>query len=325
MSGYKYNGVDLTEIFQLNQALPTSNGNTFSVISGNSEVGLKTNTMGNSIIYGVNAPDSTNTKAYIADTYYEDKIPYNWYGTANIGVNTMVSYKVETVSGTHIKPPNGSMSNVNRIQCLLIGGGGGLGGKAGNAKAKQNVSGNSAKGHGGEGGSGGNGRRLTQQITRNQAVFNGVNGESFDNLYVFIGGGGTKGSDGGDKSTSSYAGGGTKKTTGGNGDNGNAGGDTIIRTYDYNGGNTDVGFSQGGNGGNHGEPGKATANNNGNTKSNQGAPGNQGNETATPNASIFNNDTWKGNLGNTFVTYGIGGTANNNAGAGAVIVVYLYD
>ena len=85
MSGYKYNGIDLTDIFQLNESLPisnTANGYRFQVISGSSSsentVGLRSSIMGNDIIYGVNAPDKTNAKEYIAETHYNDNIPYKW-------------------------------------------------------------------------------------------------------------------------------------------------------------------------------------------------------------------------------------------------------
>ena len=58
------------------------------VISNNSDVGLKSSYMGNDIIYGVNAPDKTNTKTYIASTYYDnDQIPYILPSTGNISEN----------------------------------------------------------------------------------------------------------------------------------------------------------------------------------------------------------------------------------------------
>lgn len=330
MSGYKYNGVDLADIFQLNESLPisdTANGNRFDVISGSSSsentVGLKSSNMGNDIIYGVNAPDKTNAQVYIAETHYNNNIPYKWYGNANIGENTMVSYKIEKVDGTQITPPNGNISDVNRIQCLLIGGGGGIGGKGGDAKAKANASGNSATGHGAVGGDGGNGIRLVQEIARTDSAFNGNNGESFDSLFVQIGTAGGNGANGENQSKSASWPNKTKAEgkTGLQGGNGN---ETYIFSKDNNGGKTLItNNADGGNGGNGGGHGTAYVNSNSNTKSNQGSPGNQG--TEGNDGTISKNANWKGNDGDNFGKYGIGGTQNRSAGAGAAIIVFLYD
>lgn len=333
-SGYKYNSIDLMDMFNPSTNPPkdasNNNDDTFDLISSNSNLFATNKTTEK--LQGCNDVADTY-KAYLGSENYSDPsgnyILFNHSSSSsNVAQNIMVSYNsylnVNTdPSGDYIIPPRSNIDYVNAITCMLVGGGGGHGGSGGNAKVHITAA-NSAEGYGGRGGYGFAGDRNVVKLLRKDYP------NTFDKLRINVGNAGTNGNAGGSNSKKTNAGFETK-TSGGSGGAGSKGGDTYI-AYDDGKSITNMNAS-GGDGGNGGAGANAKANKNSNTKSSQGTPGNGGNDNSSGQNNKTNN--WTGNNSG-WNKYGDGGFQNNgnhrdNANIstdpihGAAIILFLYD
>ena len=336
-SNYKYNGVDLFDIFSMTGPPPKSSTGVFFDVVGpnNSDAPFRNNGV---VMEGSNEVNEDLCGDYLREIVIgsSDYVPVPFFiqGTS-IDKNLMMSYKTHDVNttSTAVAPPQGGMTNVNGIHYLLVGGGGGFGGNGGNAKVKY-ASSHSAKGHGGTGGFGGQGARIVHKLSRNNSTVD------FANLSITIGASGVSGVKGGDKSHN-YSGG-SHTNHGVDGQSGGGGGDTtLIDTA------TVITTAAGGKGGKGGKGASAYFHSSLTVNSNQGSPGDQGSPLAlgTPSygtdVSYNYNNTypkWTGNQGDVFQKYGGGGyqhadgNHNNNLTgdntpqlSGSAVVVFLYD
>lgn len=345
MSGYKYNGNDITKIFNPTTCQPPG-GNAVTVFGANSNY-FQYNS---SDIIGSNG--ATNTSDDYMGTNednYGDNLPYTVNNdSTNIGNYLMVSHDgFGDVNNTYTIPSE--YSNANRIRVLLVGGGGGHGGSGGNAKCKVDIAGgNSAEGHGGRGGYGGIGGRFVQEVKRKDLVDSTFAG----NVTINLGSAGENGNDGSTPSKKAIAG----QVTKAHGNDGNAGGDGGVSILSWTTANGTIpAMAAGGSGGGGGTGANAETKKSSNTSSKQGSPGTDytdpiyGTFTSNEIANKTIEDTvktdnpnfstkWIGNQSyNTWLTYGGGGyqtsngstrdkvTSSVNGNNGYAIIVFLYD